>query len=191
MRRSGTPPARRDRDANVSVKGIQARPAPALDAPGVRQTAGDLGARGLRFALVVSRFNETLTARLAGSALDALAACGAAPGDVEVVWVPGAYEIPFVAERLAADGAFAAVIALGCVIQGETPHAGLVNTEVARGLADIARRHGVPVIDGVVAAHTEAQAVARCTRGPESRGWYAATAAVEMARLCSKLGPRP
>lgn len=149
----------------------------------VRQWAGDRSAAGLKFGLVVSRFNERLTRQLVESAVQALREHGAAEADIEVGWVPGAYEIPFALAQWAAKGGRDAFIALGCVIQGETPHAGLINTEVAHALAELARRHGVPVIDTVVSALTEAQAEARCRPGREGRGWYAAEAAIEMARL--------
>lgn len=170
----------------MDVKGYETTFAPArLGA--VSQQAGDLQAAGLKFALVVSRFNEHLTRQLVETAVAALREHGAAEADLEVVWVPGAYEIPFAVDRLAATGRFHAVLALGCVIQGETPHAMLINTEVAHALAGLARRHGVPVIDTVVSANTEGQAEVRCRAGRGSRGWYAAEAAIEMARLNGRM----
>lgn len=162
-------------------------PSAPADLGGARQWSGDLDAAGLRFALVVSRFNERYTRALARSAVARLRARGAAVKDVEVFHVPGAYEIPFVAERLAASRPFDAILALGCVIQGETPHAGLINTTVAAALSDIARRRGVPVVDAVVPALNEAQAAARCHEGPDGRGNAAADTAVEMARLAKIL----
>jgi 6,7-dimethyl-8-ribityllumazine synthase len=153
----------------------------------IRQTSGGGDARGRRFALVVSRFNAALTAALAETAVAALRECGAAARDIRVVWVPGAYESPWAVDRLAARGGVDAFIALGCVIQGETPHARLIGEQVTRALSDIARARGVPVIDGVVTANTEEQARARCRPGPHSRGRYAALAAVEMASLAARL----
>lgn len=174
--------------SNDVVK-FDASPCPDLPC---RQWTGRLDAAGLRIGLVVSRYNEALTSILVRSAVEALIHHGAAAGDVEVAWVPGAYEIPLVVETLARTRRFHALIALGCVIQGETPHASLINTAVANALLDIARGAGVPVIDCVVSANTPAQAEARCRPGREGRGWYAACAAVGMARLLSALpGARP
>lgn len=158
-----------------------------IDLGGVRQIEGSADAAGLRVAIAVSRFNIQLTSQLMKGAVETLRAAGAAEDDIDVVWVPGAYEIPTVVERLAASGGYAAILALGCVIQGETPHAGLINSTVAAALSDISRRHGVPVIDTVVSAMTEAQAAARCASGPNCRGVYAARTAVEMARLMPRL----
>ncbi len=154
---------------------------------GPREWAGELDAAGLRFALVVSRFNSAWTAALASAAVERLRARGASLADIEIFHVPGAYEIPWVADRLAASRPFDAILALGCVIQGETPHAALINSTVAAALSDIARRRCVPVIDAVVPALNEAQAEARCAPGPDNRGLYAADAAVEMARLAKRL----
>ena len=158
-----------------------------LDLGAVRQWSGDREAAGLRFGLVVSRFNPALTGALARTAVARLRARGAAEADIEVAHVPGAYEIPFLIERWAAEHRFDALIALGCVIQGETPHAGLINTTVAAALSAIARRQGVPVIDTVVSARTEAQAAVRCAEDDRGRGGYAADTAIEMARLTRRL----
>lgn len=154
---------------------------------GVRQHRGDGGAAGLRFALVVSRFNLRHTTGLLRGAVEELRARGAGAGDIEVFWVPGAYEIPTAAEALAMRRQHHAIAALGCVIQGETPHAALINATVASALNEIARRHLIPVIDAVVPAPSEAHAAARCADGPSNRGRYAARAAVEMARLMAGL----
>lgn len=156
----------------------------------VRQTAGDCAAGGRRFGIVVSRFNERLTRQLVEGAIAAIRSCGAAEADLEVVWVPGAFEIPTALDRLAASGRFHALIALGCVIQGETPHAALINTTVAQSLNAIARGRGIPVIDTVIPAMTEEQAEVRCRPGREGRGWYAGMTAVEMASLMARL-PEP
>lgn len=153
----------------------------------VRQVTGTTDAAGLRFAIVIARYNLPLTGQLLAGAVATLKACGAAEADIEVYWVPGAFEIPTVAEQLAKQGRHHAIVALGCVIQGETPHAALINMTVAAALSDIARRHAIPVVDTVIPAHTEAQAVARCTSGPDGRGAYAARTAVEMARLLASV----
>ena len=157
------------------------------DLGAVRQTSGTPDATGLRFAIVISRYNLALTGRLLEGAVATLRQCGAAESDIEVFWVPGAFEIPTAAEPLAKQGRFHALIALGCVIQGETPHAGLINRTVAAALSDISRRHGVPVVDTVIPANTEAQAAARCTAGSDGRGAYAARTAAEMARLLAAI----
>ncbi len=168
-------------------------PIPPADAPAppdlgaVRQTSGSPDATGLRLAIVISRYNLALTGQLLAGAVATLRECGAAEADIEVFWVPGAFEIPTAAEQLAKQGRYSALIALGCVIQGETPHAGLINGTVAAALSDISRRHAIPVVDTVIPANTEAQAVARCTAGPEGRGAYAARTAVEMARLLASI----
>jgi len=154
---------------------------------GIRQVTGSLDAGPYAFAIVVSRFNVELTSALLMASVTCLQKHGAAAERITVVWVPGAFEIPTALELLAAQGTHDALIALGAVIQGETPHAGLINTEVNRSLSEIARRHHVPVIDGVVMTHSMEQAVARCTTGEKSRGWYAAKAAIEMAHVTAAL----
>ncbi len=169
----------------TSTPGPDAAAPPDLGA--VRQTSGTPDAAGLRFAIVIARFNLSLTGQLLAGAVATLKQCGAADADIEVFWVPGAFEIPSAAEQLAKQGRYSALIALGCVIQGETPHAGLINSTVAAALSDIARRHAVPVVDTVIPANTEAQAVARCTSGPDGRGAYAARTAAEMARLLASI----
>lgn len=161
------------------------------DLGAVRQIAGTTDAAGLRFGIVISRYNLALTGQLLAGAVAALKACGAAEADIEVHWVPGAFEIPTLAEQLAKQGRHHALIALGCVIQGETPHAALINMTVAAALSEISRRHAIPVVDTVIPAHTEAQAVARCTSGPDGRGAYAARTAVEMARLLASVRLSP
>lgn len=154
---------------------------------GPREWLGELDGVGYRFALVVSRFNRQWTSALASAAVERLRSRGVATTDIEIFHVPGAFEIPFVVDRIAARRPFDAIIALGCVIQGETPHASLINTTVAAALSEIARRYAVPVIDAVVPVLNAAQAAARCAPGPNNRGGYAADAAVEMARLARRL----
>ncbi|MDZ4198357.1 MAG: 6,7-dimethyl-8-ribityllumazine synthase [Kiritimatiellia bacterium] len=160
--------------------------------PGIQVLSGHLSGEGLRIGIVAARYNGRLTGALVRGCVRELTALGVAPEAITLAWVPGAYEVPYVADQWAKTGRFNALIGLGCVIQGETPHAGLVNAEVARGLAEIARQHRVPVIDTVVCANTLAQAEARCVEGPDGRGTYAARAAVDMARLDTELrGNRP
>ncbi len=165
--------------------------AAALPAPeGIRMRRGRAQGAGRRFGLVVSRFNEAFTGALLRSAVRALTAHGVAPEAIEAAQVPGAFEIPLAIERWAGAGRFDALIALGCIVEGETPHAALIAGQVTRALSEISLRHGVPVIDGVVAARTEAQAQARCRPGREGRGWHAGLTALEMADLVAELERR-
>jgi 6,7-dimethyl-8-ribityllumazine synthase len=163
-----------------------------IDLPGIdygraEVLHGELDAAGYRFGIVVSRFNLELTSQLLRAALDCLRRHGADEDLVAVFWVPGAYEVPQAIEGLLHHSDFDAIIALGCVIQGETPHAELINTAVADKLMEIGCRHSLPVINEVVGAYTSAQAEARCRYGEDSRGWYAAAAAVEMATLFRRI----
>ena len=149
----------------------------------VKTVAGDLEARGLRFAIVLSRFHESWGERLLAGALTSLRRHGAAEANLLVVRVPGSFELPLVAQRLAAAGRHDAIIALGVIIRGETLHDRLVATEVARGLGAAGRGTGVPVTFGVITARTQAQVRARCGGKVGDRGAEAALAAIEMARL--------
>ncbi len=144
---------------------------------------GMLDAEGLRFALVVSRFNEALTSRLESGAVDCLLRHGAAEEDVTVFRVPGAWEIPLVASRVARTGDFDAVISLGVLVRGGTAHFDLIAAEVAKGLASTSIEIGVPMTFGVVTAETLEQAVERSGTKHGNKGWDAALAAIEMARL--------
>ena len=141
------------------------------------------GAGGCRFALVVSRFNRAITASLRDGARGALAEAGAHPDDVEQFEVPGAFELPQAARAIAESGRFDAVVALGCVIRGETPHFDYICAAVAHGLTAAAGETGVPITFGVLTTDTEAQAVARAGDGRGNKGFEAAAAAVDMAKL--------
>jgi len=143
----------------------------------------NLNARGLKFALVVSRFNSELTQQLADDTVHCLKENGSSILDFEIFHVPGAYEIPVVANELAKSGIYDALIALGVVVEGETPHAQMIADSTGIALLDIAREHGVPVINEIVSTRNWEQAVARCTRSRTSRGWYAAEAAIETANV--------
>jgi 6,7-dimethyl-8-ribityllumazine synthase len=154
---------------------------------GVRQVAGDGDAAAFRFALVASRFNTDLTDALICAAVETLTAQGAAASHIDLFRVPGAFEIPTALEVCAASGKYDALIALGAVLEGDTPHAQAINGAVSRSLNELARQHQVPVIDGVVVARNRAQAEERCLSGADSRGAYAARAAVEMAQLIRKM----
>jgi 6,7-dimethyl-8-ribityllumazine synthase len=144
---------------------------------------GNLIGSGLKVAIVVSRFNELLSSRLLGGAKDALQRHDVADKDVDVAWVPGAFEIPLVAKRFAASGKYDAVVALGVVIRGATPHFEYVASEVSKGVAKASLDTGVPISFGVVTADSIEQAVERAGTKQGNKGWDAATAAIEMANL--------
>lgn len=140
-------------------------------------------AAGLRFALVVSRFNATVTESLANGARSALEKAGAGAEDVEEAWVPGAYELPQAARCLAQTARFDAIVCLGCVIRGETPHFEYISSAVAHGIMQASADTGVPVTFGVLTTDTLAQAEQRSGAGTDNKGWEAAVAAIEMALL--------
>ena len=152
---------------------------------GYREINAPLDAQGLRFGLVLSRFNDLFGSQLLSGALDCLKRHGAVDENVTVVRVPGAYEQPLVLQKMAASGNYDALVALGVVIQGATAHAGLINAQVTRALTQISMQTGVPVIDGVVSAENLDQAIERCGSKAGNRGWSAAQTAIEMARLSS------
>ena len=149
---------------------------------------GMLDAKGLRFTLVVSRFNETVSERLLASAQDCLVRHGADPEALTVIWVPGAWEIPQAARKVAAGGGADAIIALGALIRGETPHFDVLAAEVAKGLAHTASEADIPVSFGVLTTDTVEQALDRGGAKLGNKGWDAAMAAIEMASLFRALG---
>lgn len=142
-----------------------------------------LSAEGKKFAVVVSRFNDFITDKLVGGALDALIRSGAGEKDIDIVKVPGAFEIPLVAKQLAARKRHDAVICLGAVIRGATPHFDYVSAEVSKGIAAASMETGLPIIFGVITADTLEQAIERAGSKAGNKGWDAALAAVEMANL--------
>jgi 6,7-dimethyl-8-ribityllumazine synthase len=144
---------------------------------------GRLSAGGFRFGIVSSRWNDFLTARLVEGALDALERLGADEGAVEHFRVPGSFEIPLVAQRLAQSGRFAAVICLGTIIRGQTPHFEYVAGEVTKGIGQAALSTGVPVLYGIVTADTLEQAIDRAGVKAGNKGFEAAMSAVEMVNL--------
>ncbi len=148
-----------------------------------RTLEGTLDAAGARFGLVVSRFNDLLTGRLLEGAIDCLVRHGAADGDITVVKVPGSWEIPLAAERLASSGKYDAVIGLGVLIRGATPHFDYIAAEAAKGLAQTALSTGVPVAFGVLTTDTLEQAIERSGSKAGNKGWQAAQAAIEMVQL--------
>ena len=148
---------------------------------------GNITAKGLRFAIVASRFNEFITSKLLEGALDMLRRHGAAENAVDVVWVPGAFEIPLAAKKLASCGKYDAVICVGAVIRGATSHYDYVCSEVSKGVAQAALATGVPVIFSVVTTENIEQAVERAGTKAGNKGADGAMAAMEMANLLKKI----
>ena len=148
---------------------------------------GSMIATGLRFGIVCSRFNEFFVSKLLGGALDCISRHGGSEQDVDVAWVPGSFEIPLVASRLAMSGNYDAVIGVGVVIQGATGHAAYINAEVSKGLAKAQSDSGIPVIYGVVTTETIEQAIERSGTKAGNRGASAAASAIEMANLMKQL----
>jgi len=148
---------------------------------------GHLSAESLRFAIVVSRFNSFITERLQNGAMDALRRCGAAEDMIDVVKVPGSWEVPLVAGELARQHRYDAVICLACVIRGETPHFDFIAAEAAKGVAHAAAETGVPVAFGVLTTNTLEQAIDRAGAKGGNKGFDAAMTAIEMANLLRTL----
>ena len=148
----------------------------------VKEISAKLTAEGLKFGIAVSRFNDFLTKQLLGGAVDCLVRHGAAEGNITVVWVPGANELPQALDRMAQSGKWQALIALGA-----TPHADLINGQVSRSLASIAHESSVPVINGLVCADNLEQAIERSGTKAGNKGWQAAQAAIEMANVFGAL----
>ena len=144
-------------------------------------------AKGLRFAVVVSKFNDFVTDRLHAGAIAALSAAGAASADITVIRVPGAFEIPIAAQHAAESGRFSAIVCLGCVIRGETPHFEYICSAVSQGLTAAAAATGVPMAFGVLTTNSAEEALARAGDGPANKGYEAAQAAIEMADVVAQL----
>jgi 6,7-dimethyl-8-ribityllumazine synthase len=153
----------------------------------MRILEGELQAKGLKFAVAVSRFNEFITSKLLDGTVDALTRHGAKRDDIVVVRVPGSFEIPLVAKKLAASGAYHAVICLGTVIRGATPHFDYVAAEVSKGVAQASLETGVPIAFGVLTTDSIEQAVERAGTKSGNKGWDAACSAIEMAQVLRKL----
>ena len=156
-----------------------------------KELKGDLNAKGLRLAIVVSRFNQFITERLLNGALDALERAGADEKQVEVVRVPGAFEIPVAAKRLAQTGKYDAIITLGCIIRGQTQHFDYLSAEVTRGIQLAAIETGVPISFGVLTTDTLEQAIDRAGAKSGDKGADAALAAVETATLLNRHAGKP
>ncbi len=148
---------------------------------------GALLGKGLKVAVVVARFNEFITGKLLSGAQDALTRHGVAEADIDVAWVPGSFEIPLVAQRLAMSKKYDAVICLGTVIRGATPHFEYIAAEVSKGVAKVGLDSGIPVMFGVITSDTIEQAIERAGTKAGNKGFDAAVGAIEMANLLKKL----
>lgn len=155
----------------------------------MKEYTGKLDASGLKIALVVSRFNDLITERLLQGALDTLRRSGAREDDLTVVRVPGSFEIPVAAQRLAETGKFDAIVCLGTLIRGQTPHFDYLATQVTRGIGEVALKYSLPVSYGVITADTVEQAMNRAGIKHGNKGVEAALGAVEMANLLRELKP--
>jgi len=148
---------------------------------------GKLEAQGLKFGIVVSRFNEFITSRLLEGAIDALIRHGAMETDIEIVRVPGSFEIPLIAKKLAQSGRFHAIICLGTLIRGATPHFDYIAAEVSKGIALVGLETSIPVSFGIITADTIEQAIERAGSKSGNKGWDAALVAIEMAKVMEQL----
>jgi 6,7-dimethyl-8-ribityllumazine synthase len=148
---------------------------------------GNLVGTGLRVGIVVGRFNEFITSKLLGGAQDALKRHGVNEEDVDIAWVPGAFEIPLIAQKMAESKKYDAVITLGTVIRGATPHFDYVCNEAAKGVAATSLKSGIPVVFGVLTTDSIEQAIERAGTKAGNKGWDAASAAIEMANLCRSI----
>lgn len=157
-------------------------------AKSARTITGDLTVTKQRFAIIVSRFNEFVSSRLLAGAMDAIERHGGKPDNVTVVWVPGAWEVPLAARRVVGTGDFDAVICLGCVIRGDTPHFDYIAAEAAKGIAQVGLSADVPVIFGVLTTDTLEQAIDRAGAKAGNKGADAAMTAIEMTNLYANLG---
>jgi 6,7-dimethyl-8-ribityllumazine synthase len=157
----------------------------------MREIQGTGRAAGLRFAVIVSKYNDFVTDRLQAGALTALSAAGAASIDVTVVRVPGAFEIPLAAQHAAESGRYEAIVCLGCLIRGETPHFEYIASAVAHGLTDAAAATGIPMAFGVLTTNSVEEALARAGDGSSNKGHEAAIAAIEMAEVIAQLTRQP
>ena len=153
-----------------------------------KQFEGMLLGEGLKFGLVISRFNDFVTRKLLEGAQDALIRHGVAEADIDVAWVPGSFEIPLIAKKLAQSKRYDAVICLGAVVRGGTPHFEYIAAEVTKGIAKVGLETGLPVIYGVITADTLEEAIERAGTKAGNRGSEAALSAIEMANLLKTIG---
>jgi len=154
----------------------------------IKVNSGNLNGKGQKHAIVVSRFNELLTAKMLEGAIDCLTRHGVAEKDITVNWVPGAFELAYAAQKLAISKKFEAVICLGAIIRGDTPHFDFIAAETAKGISKAAMDNRLPVIFGVVTADTLDQAIERAGTKAGNKGWDAALSAIEMIDLYQQMG---
>jgi 6,7-dimethyl-8-ribityllumazine synthase len=152
-----------------------------------RTIQGQLNSSGMRFAIVASRFNDFVTSRLLGGALDALERTGSAESDITVVRVPGSFELPLAAKKLVQTKKYDAIICLGTLIRGETPHFDYISSEVTKGIGSVSLESGIPIAFGVLTADSVEQAIDRAGMKSGNKGFEAALSAVEMASLLKQL----
>lgn len=145
---------------------------------------GNLVGTGLKVGIVVGRFNEFITSKLLGGAQDALKRHGVNEEDVDIAWVPGAFEVPLIAQKMAESKKYNAIITLGTVIRGATPHFDYVCNEAAKGVSSVSLKSGIPVSFGILTTDSIEQAIERAGTKAGNKGWDAASAAIEMANLC-------
>ena len=148
---------------------------------------GELKAKGLKFGIVISRFNDFITSKLLDGAVDALLRHGAEEDDIDIFKVPGSFDIPMVAKKVALKGTYNAIICLGTVIRGATPHFEYIAAEVSKGIASASMETGLPIAFGIITSDTIEQAVERAGTKSGNKGWDAAITALEMAQLLKKL----
>ncbi|NEZ42925.1 6,7-dimethyl-8-ribityllumazine synthase [Paenibacillus alvei] len=148
---------------------------------------GHLVSEGLKYGIVAGRFNEFIVSKLVSGALDALKRHGAKEEEVDIAWIPGAFEIPLIAQKMAESGKYDAVITLGAVIRGSTPHFDYVCSEAAKGVAQVNMKTGVPTVFGVLTTDSIEQAIERAGTKAGNKGWEAAVTAIEMANLTNLL----
>lgn len=153
----------------------------------IKTNEGNLIAKDLKFGIVIGRFNEFISSKLLGGAIDALVRHGAEEADIEISWVPGAYEIPLVAQKMTTSKKFDAVICIGAVIRGSTPHFDYVSSEMSKGIAKVSLDTGIPVIFGVLTCDSIEQAIERAGTKAGNKGYDAAVTAIEMANLMKVL----
>ncbi len=154
---------------------------------GIKTYQGKLIASGLRFGVVIGRFNEFISSKLLSGVIDGLVRHGAAESDIEVTWVPGAFEIPLIAQKMANSKKYDAVICIGAVIRGSTPHFDYVATEMSKGIAKVSLDSGIPVTFGVLTTDTIEQAIERAGTKAGNKGYDAAVTAIEMANLMKNI----
>ena len=153
----------------------------------VKYLEGNVVSKGIKVAIVGARFNEFITSKLIGGAIDALVRHDVSEDDITVAWVPGAFEIPVIAQKLAETGQYDAIIALGAVIRGATSHYDIVCNEVSKGIAQVSLKYGIPVLNGVLTTDTIEQAIERAGTKAGNKGFECGTGAIEMVNLIKQI----